>query len=594
MRLTRLLVLALAWVLGCSPRTPGPRVIVLGLDGCDPQVLGRLLQAGKLPNFARLRALGGLYQLGTTTPPQSPVAWATFLTGQDPGGHGLFDFLQRDPQTLQPVTSMSEVRDGRYVQKLAAPPFWKQLSAQGIPATLLRVPCWFPAAADGARTLTGLGTPDLLGSYGTFTYYAEGEPNKISGGTWVTVEARQGEVSASLIGPGGQACPLHLRLDPPNRQALIEVGDPESQPFLLKQGEWSDWLPVAFARDQGMVRFLLRSVSPLALYVSPLNDDPGRPGLPLSNPPNLASHLARRCGRFYTQGMAEDSKALSSRVLSDEQYLEQSRQVLEENRRLLRQGLSEFSEGLFFFYVSHLDLQSHTFWRDPATVERAYLRADELLGEVMQQLDQRTTLWVLSDHGFAPFERVFDLNAWLVEQGYLRSQPGQPLQKTDWRGTRAYAVGFNGLYLNLRGREAQGSVEAGQSQSLKAELVAKLKAVRDPLSGRPVIHQVYDSRAIYSPAQRDQAPDLIVGYERGFRVSWEAALGQRSAEVFRDNLDHWNGDHLIDPQLVPGVLLCSKPIAVKDPKLQDLAPTILRQFQVTPAPVMTGRNLLEE
>ena len=594
MRLSRLVLIALTCLLGCSPRTPAPRVIVLGLDGCDPQLLGRLLQAGKLPNFARLRAMGGLWELGTTTPPQSPVAWATFLTGQDPGGHGLFDFLQRDPQTLQPVTSMSEVRDGRYVQKLAAPPFWKQLTAQGIPATLLRVPCWFPASQDGARTLTGLGTPDLLGGYGTFTYYAEGKPNKISGGTWVTVEARQGEVSASLIGPGGQACPLHLHLDSSNQQALIEVGEPESQAFLLKQGEWSDWLPVAFPRNQGMVRFLLRSVSPLGLYVSPLNDDPGRPSLPLSSPPNLASHLARCCGRFYTQGMAEDSKALSSQVLSDEQYLEQSQEVLSENRRLLRQGLSEFSEGLFFFYVSHLDLQSHTFWRDPVRVEQAYLRADELLGEVLQQLDGRTTLWVLSDHGFAPFERVFDLNAWLVDSGYLSSKPGQPMQKTEWSGTRAYAVGFNGLYLNLRGREAQGIVDSGQAANLKAELIAKLKAVRDPVSGRPVIRQVYDSEAIYSPAQRGHAPDLIVGYERGFRVSWEAALGQRSDQVFRDNLDHWNGDHLIDPQLVPGVLLCSRPIALKDPKLQDLAPTILGQFHVMAPSVMTGRNLLEE
>ncbi|MBS2034953.1 alkaline phosphatase family protein [bacterium] len=587
-------VLGLAWSLGCSPAQPGPRVIVLGLDGCDPQILERMLSSGRLPNFARLKAMGGLWNLSTTNPPQSPVAWATFLTGQDPGGHGLFDFLQRDAKTLEPVTSMSEVRDGSYVRKLGAPPFWEQLTARGIPATLLRVPCWFPASPQKAHTLTGLGTPDLLGSYGTFTHYAEGPAEKISGGTWVTVQARQDVVSASLIGPGNQACPLSLHLDLANHQALIEVGEPESQPFLLKQGEWSDWIPVQFPKSQGMVRFLLRSLHPFSLYVSPLNDDPGNPSLPLSNPPNLASHLARRCGRFYTQGMAEDSKALSSKVLSDQEYLQQSREVLEENRRLLRQGLSEFSGGLFFFYLSHLDLQSHSFWRDPARVEEAYLRVDAVLGEVLQAVDQRTTLWVLSDHGFAPFERVFDLNAWLAREGYLNSAPGQPLSLIQWSKTRAYAVGFNGLYLNLRGREAQGIVEAKEADSLRAELVARLKALRDPASGQPVIHQVYDSRSIYSPSLRGQAPDLVVGYERGFRVSWESALGQRSAQVFRDNLDHWNGDHLIDPELVPGVLLCSRPIKVKNPELRDLAPTILRQFQVTPPSVMAGRDLLED
>ena len=118
--------------------------------------------------------------------------------------------------------------------------------------------------------------------------------------------------------------------------------------------------------------------------------------------------------------------------------------------------------------------------------------------------------------------------------------------------------------------------------------------MRDPVSGRPVIHEVYASRAIYSGPRRDGAPALIIGYERGFRVSWEAALGQRSDEVFRNNLDHWNGDHLIDPHLVPGVLLCSRPITIKDPGLQDLAPTILKQFGIAPAQAMTGRNLLED
>ena len=586
-------LLTLALLLACS-RSPAPhkRVIVLALDGCDPRLLQRLIKENKLPNFARLASSGGLWSLGTTTPPQSPVAWATFLTGQDPGGHGLFDFLQRDPRRMQPTTSMSEVSDGRYRRQLGAPPFWQVLNQRHIPATLLRVPCWFPAAADQAVTLTGLGTPDLLGSYGTFTYYSEEKPRPLSGGTWVPVEARQGEVHASLIGPNSQSLPLHLSLDLEHGQALIEVD--QSQPFLLKRGEWSQWVPVAFAKNRGMVRFLLRSLHPLGLYVSPLNDDPTRPSLPLSNPSTLAARLACRCGRYYTQGMAEDSKALSARVLSDQEYLEQSQEVLAENERLLEQGLSDFKEGLFFFYVGHVDLQSHLFWRQPVEVEKAYTRADRLVGQVLRALDPETTVWVVSDHGFAPFERVFDMNAWLHKEGYLSSQPDQPMEKTDWPRTQAYGVGFNGLYLNLRGRESQGTLNTEQGQALKRQLSEKLLALRDPKTGQAVIQQVYDSAKIYSPAYRDRAPDLIIGYAKGYRVAWEAALGQRSTQVCRGNLDHWNGDHLIDPQLVPGVLLCSRPIGKTDPSLQDLAPTILKQFQVPPPPAMTGRNLLEE
>ena len=462
------------------------------------------------------------------------------------------------------------------------------------PATLLRVPCQFPAAPGRAHTLTGLGTPDLLGGYGTFTFYSESPARPLSGGTWVEVEPRQGEVSASVIGPAQQSCPLHLRLDPPHAQALLEVG--ESQPFLLKQGEWSQWIPVAFPQSQGMVRFLLRSVQPLALYASPVNADPTRSALPISNPPGLAAQLARDCGRYYTQGMAEDSKALSAQVLDDHDYLVQSGEVLEENRRLLRQGLQDFSSGLFFFYLSHVDLQSHLFWRDPSgkVIEQAYLHADEVVGQVLARVDADTTLWVLSDHGFAPFERVFDLNAWLVQEKLLSSRPAQPLAASAWEQTRAYGVGFNGLYLNLQGREAKGTVSPQQAEALKQELVARLLAVRDPLNGKPVIHQVYDSRKIYSPAWRERAPDLVIGYERGYRVAWETALGQRSDQVFRDNLDHWNGDHLIDPQLVPGILLCSRPIRRSDPSLQDLAPTILKEFHISPPPAMTGRDLLED
>ncbi len=583
--------LLLTAVLGCSP-APRPRVLVLGLDGCDPKILADLIARKKLPNFARLQAQGGLWPLATTTPPQSPVAWATFLTGQDPGGHGLFDFLHRDPKRLQPTTSMSQVAQGQYRHQLGADPFWVTLEQKGIPATLLRVPCWFPAVAEGTRTLTGLGTPDLLGSYGTFSYYSEETARPLTGGTWVQVEARQGEVHASLIGPEEQATELHLSLDAPNQQALIEVD--QSQPFLLKKGEWSGWIPVAFPRTRGMVRFLLRSVKPLSLYVSPLNDDPTRPTLPLSNPTSLAAHLARLCGRFYTQGMAEDSKALSARVLTDQEYLEQSGEVLAENERLLDQGLREFRDGLFFFYVGHVDLQSHLFWRQPAEVERAYVNADRLVGKVLAQMGPDTTVWVLSDHGFAPFDRVFDMNAWLQQQGYLDSQADQPLEKVNWAKTRAYGVGFNGLYLNLRGREAGGTLSAPEAQALKRQIRQQLLALRDPSNGQPVVAHVYDSAEIYGSAYRDRAPDLVIGYQRGYRVAWESALGQRSQHIFRDNLDHWSGDHLIDAPLVPGVLLCSRPLRKSNPGLQDLAPTILKQFGVQPPPAMSGRDLLED
>ena len=592
MRLGPLLLLGLLF-LGCAPARQ-PKVIVLAIDGCDPKLLRRMIDQGKLPHFQKLEKMGGLWDLQTSNPPQSPVAWATFLTGLDPGGHGIFDFLHRDPSTLQPVTSMSVVKDGKYQLQRKAPAFWSYLKKHHISTVAMRVPCHFPAPADGATSLTGMGTPDLMGGYGTYSYYSEQAPRELNGGSWVRVVAQGNQVAASLIGPANQSAALQLTLDRKNRQLLLQTC---GQRRLLKAGEWSDWVPVSLGNTPGIVRFYLRSLEPLGLYASPINLDPRRPSMPISQPPSYAAHLARCCGLFYTQGMAEDTKALSSAVLEDPAYLEQSRTVLEENRRLLRLGLREFHKGLFFFYISHLDLQSHMYWRtlnQDGVVEKAYQDVDEVLGDVLARLDADTTLWVLSDHGFARFDRVFDLNRWLKEGGWLDLEAGQPLQQANWSQTRAYGVGFNGLYLNLKGRESKGLVNPQDSQQLLTELRQKLMQVRDPSTGQTVFVEVYPGSEIYSAAYRQNGPDLVLGYRAGYRAAWETALGQCSKQVFRDNSEHWNGDHLMDPSQVPGVLLCSRPIRLANPGLVDMAPTLLRQFQVEPPAQMKGRNLLEE
>lgn len=583
--------LALGALVGCGP-VARPKVVVLGLDGCDPNLLRQLIGQGKLPHFARLQKQGGLWDLATSNPPQSPVAWATFITGLDPGGHGLYDFLHRDPQKLCPITSMSSVVEGKARLERGGKPFWDYLTQAGVPVTLLRVPCHYPAPRDGARSLTGLGTPDLLGSYGTYTYYSEDKPRDIQGGQWVRVEARQEVVEASLIGPAEASLPLRLNLDREHAQLLLET---QQQRMLLRQGEWSPWVSVRFGSAAGLVRFYLANLKPLGLYASPVNIDPARPSQAISNPRSFAPHLARCCGNFHTQAMAEDTKALGSGVLDDRAYLEQSRSVLQENRLLLRQGLREFHQGLLFFYFSHLDLQSHMFWtRDSQVILKAYQDLDEALGEVMAACDQQTTLWVLSDHGFAPFRRVFDLNRWLVGKGWMSIQPGQTLDQTNWAQTRAYAVGFNGLYLNLKGRESQGTVTPQQREQLLGELSEQLLTVTDPQTGQRVVRQVYRSQDIYASDYRQRAPDLIIGYARGYRCSWESALGGSSKTVLSDNREHWCGDHLMDPGEVPGVLLCSRPLAQTQASLIDLAPTLLRQFQVAPPAGWKGKNLLEE
>src|SRR5215471_127050 len=170
---------------GISRSKPrGTRVIVLGVDGMDPQFVERHWSA--LPNLARLRRKGDFKALKTTTPPQSPVAWSTFITGMDPEGHGICDFVHRDPATYLPRSSISKTLEPRY--KLPLGPFrlpvskgqvlalrrgkafWQILADYNVPVTVIRMPTNYPPVKTG-RATAGMGTPDLRGTTGTFTFY---------------------------------------------------------------------------------------------------------------------------------------------------------------------------------------------------------------------------------------------------------------------------------------------------------------------------------------------------------------------------------------------------------------------------------------
>lgn len=602
--LRRFLPLLLLLLLSCTAR-PKLRVMVLGIDGCDPKLLQQFMDEGKLPHFSRLAQEGSFTTLATTTPPQSPVAWATFVTGLDPGAHGIFDFIHRDLKTMQPVASMTSVEDGRSVLKREGKPFWGHLRDRGIPTTLLKVAANFPPQGSPGRVLTGMGTPDLLGTYGTFTFYTtsdEPPPPELSGGQFVRVEVREGKMRASLIGPENSGLPFHLWVDGQDPSAVVQV---EDQRILLAEGEWSEWVPVRFPPAAGMVRFYLKSVRPdLQLYVTPVNLDPCRPAQAITSPESFSRHLCRCCGRFYTQGMPEDTKALVHGVFTDAEFLVQNELVLKERRRLFRQGLKEFEEGLFFFYLSTPDILSHLYWNtvDPehpgyreeraskfaGAIESSYLEADRLVGEALEAVDDRTVLLVISDHGFAPYHRSFNLNGWLRENGYLEGTRGA----VNWSKTRAYGLGFNGLYLNLQGREPEGVVQAGEKEQLLQELSERLLGIED--QGRRVIRGVYRAEEVYTQTHlRDRSPDLVVGYERGYRAGWKTVLGDPEGPILEDNLEPWSGDHLIAPDVVPGVLLCNRKLKVEDAALVDIAPTVLKLFELSPPSEMRGKALLE-
>jgi predicted AlkP superfamily phosphohydrolase/phosphomutase len=226
-----------------------------------------------------------------------------------------------------------------------------------------------------------------------------------------------------------------------------------------------------------------------------------------------------------------------------------------------------------------------------------YQRMDALVGKALRYVDDKTVLYVLSDHGFTSFERGVNLNAWLHQNGYLALKEGAEgrdyLRDVDWSRTRAYTFGLAGVYINQKGRESQGVVERGaESKALEQELAARLSGLLDTDLARVAIHHAWASNSLYTGPYLDAAPDLIVGYADGYRASWNAAVGKTTSEVFEDNLKCWSGDHCVDPALVPGVLFSNRKIDVKNPGIEDMAPTALDLFGIEPPPHMEGRSLL--
>jgi predicted AlkP superfamily phosphohydrolase/phosphomutase len=584
-------------------------VIVLGIDGMDPNFVERHWDA--LPNLARLRRQGGFSRLGTTMPPQSPVAWSSFITGLDPDRHGIFDFVHRDPATLQPFSSMGRTDEPRFTLPLGpyslplsgsrvvtfrhGTAFWQTLAQQGVPVTVVRMPTNYPPLPFG-RALAGMGTPDLRGTLGTFTLFSN-DPvevaRSVSGGRIVKVEMADGHAVLPLEGPPNSlrkdhayaGVNLRVDVDPLNQAMRIRVAE---QDVILKEGEWSNWIPVDFpliphvVSAHGMFRLFVKQLHPyLALYVSPINVDPETPDLPVAQPSSFGREVSRATGRYYTLGIPEDTSALRQDAFNLPDFLLQTHLVFEDEARLLRYSLQAFRGGLLFFYFSSIDQNSHILWgKHEAELLQVYREVDASIGEVMRSAPA-ADLIVLSDHGFASFDRAVHLNAWLRNRGFLTlsGPPGDDstLADLDWAGTEAYAIGLNGLYLNLQGRELHGTVERGrQSAALIQTLREQLLAFRDPVNGHAVVEAVYESKP--SKENEAAAPDLIVGYSPGYRGSWQTGLGGVPAAEMEDNNDAWIGDHCMDPAAVPGVLFTSRPMPVEHPRLQDVTGLVLKLF----------------
>lgn len=584
------------------------RVVLLGCDGMDAQLAERWMDEGLLPNLAALRAAGGYRQLPTSIPPESPVAWSAFLTGADAGTHGVSDFLVPDFATYRPRLTTGAVESvgsfflagswrlplggARVTGQRHGEPFYRPLARRGVRVTMLRQPLAFPTGREGgARVLASLGVTDVRGRQGDYRLVCAGAPPRdMPADKVIAVTPVDGRAGVTLEGPlraDGQPATVALQLQVAGDTLTISW---DGGSAVLRAGEWSALQELRFrvgrcATVPALVDFCAVSLQPLRLFISPLMPHPRYPVLPIVAPHGFGAELFRRHHLFHTLGMAEPLDAVKDGALPPDAFLALAKHIREEREAMLLGELAEQRDGLLSMVFDVPDRVQHLFWRAMETADatagkvilRSYQALDAFVGQVQRQLRADDTLLVFSDHGFAPFRRAFHLNRWLVDAGYLVAPASERFFRgADWAASRAYGLGFCGLYLNRQGREAQGCVSDGEATALAREIREKLLALTDPdTGGRPVANVYLATDTYLQPGA--QTPDLIVGCARGWRIASQSALGGVSDGLFSDNHSRWSGDHCIDAAAVPGVLFSNR--ALPDGlTLQQLGAHISRHF----------------
>ena len=316
--------------------------------------------------------------------------------------------------------------------------------------------------------------------------------------------------------------------------------------------------------------------------------------------------------------MVEDHAGLNNERITEETYLEQCEIVWREREQMMLDELAAHDEGFFYCLYDTPDRLQHLFWRftepdHPAnrgrTVSRdftqviddCYRRCDTIVGKALEFSDDQTLFLALSDHGFNSFQRGVNVNTWLYENGFLALRegirPGEAagdlLRQVDWSRTRAYALGLGGIYINQKGREEQGIVAPEEAEGIKAALARGLSGLLDPeRESATAIHRALPREAVYHGPYLEEAPDILVDFAPGYRISWSSSMGGVAETQVEDNIKKWSGDHIIDPEHVPGMLFMNRRFTDEGARLLDLAPTILAALGVPKGAAMEGKSLL--
>ncbi len=411
-------------------------------------------------------------------------------------------------------------------------------------------------------------------------------------------------------------------------------------------GERSDFFSVTFLLNTiprravpGVVRMEVRGLNPLEVLVDPVQIDPRDAYFPISTPASMGAALWLLDGPFETVGWQEQTFALNDRFQDDKGFLRDLLQDMDRGVVTLMREMRRVREGhtksprLVFYTFTATDRACHGFWRyrdkghpehDPNAqlagtdpIGTVFERMDEIVGRVRTTLDDDDTLMIVSDHGFMTWRWEVHVNQWLVDNGYLtltqdaeRKSLGpfftfaEGQDAVDWTKTRAFALGLGQIYINLEGRDETGIVKASEKRALMLEIQQKLEALTNPYLtevdkdgiGPKAVHEVLILEDVYTFGPGGPAPhvpDLQIGFEEGYRISWQTALlgGMGSkGHVFAKNRVPWSGDHCSTScSLVPGILFVNKKVPAAPEgqpyTVRDVAATVMRHFGIDLAPL---------
>lgn len=586
------------------------KILFIGIDAMDP----RIVDALDLPN---LKGLKTYKRLETTIPPETPVAWSAASTGTNPGKFGIFDFISRDPKTYLPKLNLSHEKRGMvktsYVTANRGVPFWKILSDNGIKSTIIRWPVTFPADRIKGRILSGLGVVDLKGMLGKYSFYTNEDINPDKEGSEKRIkvdfnaDSAETFVSGPLINKGGKMkdvkAKLGIKINGDAINILINGRD-----YQLKEGQWSGFIrtefKVYFLKVYGIFRLYLESINPFRMYMTSVQIDPeNQNNLNITHPEDYGKELVENIGMFHTLGIPEDTKAVTEGAMKKDVFISQTNQIEEERTKMFEYEFKRFDQGLLALVFDSGDRIKHLFWNKrlcgkgfnekdiPEEIKDYYKKKDKLIGEIISRIDDYTKLIIMSDHGFNNFDRKVNINNWLVENGYMKANgKGLLFESVDWEHTKAYSLGFTSIYLNIKNREGKGIVDSEEKKLLIKEIIEKLKELKD--GDKPVFTNIYEGDEIYEGDFSSDAPDIVLGFSPGYRMSWKSVSGGLDDNIISDNDEEWLGDHLIDRTHVPGVLFTNFEINKESPSIIDIAPTILKLFDIGIPGNIDGKSLI--